>query len=228
MDSQTLVDRLVDAGVFEPVGDGDDLRVGDAFQRAVEANLETIESADDGTHLFEEFVDDADVRATLRNAVDDDPEFFARYLTLAEWLDGLTHRQTLDVAIVVHQFTDEPPRADGAPADFLPIRGETLGTVASLYERSIVYIWRDQCPACETVREDFEAIFADGTPEDVALLSVYGPDCARYLQEEFDVVGGPTVLYVRNGEVETRLQGANGRAVLENEIELLAEDPARP
>jgi len=217
MDPEEIVDRLVAAGVFEPVGD--ELRLGDAFRSDVETLTETL--AEGGARERIDAVGtDPSVREELLAAADGDPQFLASYLALAERLADLSHRRRLRVAVVADGLSAEP-RSDGAPDRFLPVDGEKLGTVASLYDRCLVYVWREDCPPCETVRADLEAIFADGPPDDLVLLSVYGPAAAETLSEEFGVVGGPTALFLLNGAVDARLRGENHREVLEREIETL-------
>lgn len=81
-----------------------------------------------------------------------------------------------------------------------------------------MYIWLDDCEPCETVHEDLDDIFEQPV-DDLALFSVYGPDHAELLAEEYDVSGGPTVLFFHTGTVDARLYGAQHREVLETEIE---------
>jgi hypothetical protein len=72
------------------------------------------------------------------------------------------------------------------------------------------------------VRDDFEEIF-EPPPDDLLLLSVYGPECPVLLEERFDIVGAPTVLFVRGGTVDSRMVGGREKTAIESEIETLRE-----
>lgn len=224
MNPEQIVEQLIGDGILEPNSD-DRLRLGDEFRESVEEIRTATTDADENETdaLFEGVVDDPDVRAQLSPLVEDDTGILASYLALSERLDELTHLQTLRIALVTDQIDAKPPRLDDAPEWFLPISGEKLETISSMYDRCIVYIWRDDCPACDSVRENFEELFTSGAPDDVMLLSIYGPECPEYLNDEFGVVGGPTTLFMLNGTVDVRIQGTKGQKVLEREIEKIRE-----
>lgn len=225
MESGQLVDDLVAVGILDPVEAGEALEFTDDFASALadrEASLEAV-TDEERRSMIESTIEDQNTRTTLTAATDRDPGFIAMTLLLAEWGEDIPDDHLLSVAITLFQHRRTAPPDHGAPNYFLPIHGDTLGLVSSLFERCIAFIWRDNCPTCETVREDFDVLLEEGPPEDVTLLSIYGPDSAAYLQEEFDVVGGPTVLFLLNERVDVRLQGAHGRTVLENEIETIQQ-----
>lgn len=223
MESQGLVDRLVDAGVLEPAMEGDELGFSSGFQAAMAEEIEAAESgtADDRREMIETAVEDPDIRSRLEGVVDMDPAFVGFYLSIIDWIEDVPPEQSLSGSVTLYQILDQAPRSEGAPNHFLPIHGDNLGLVSSLFERCVAYIWRDNCPTCETVREDFDEIFGGPGPGDLVLVSIYGPDSADYLNDKFDVIGGPTVLFLLNGQVDARLQGAHRRDVLENEIETI-------
>lgn len=230
MNPRQILARLISEGVFEPRSGEEDVQLSSKFRESTKEVRAIVDNAEtDGIDaLLADVADDPDVRANLRSVVGDDPELLVSYLALSDFVEELTHLQTLRVALVTRQMTAEPPRSEGAPEWFLPIDGENLGIVSSLYDRCIVFIWREECPPCDIVREDFDELFANGPPEDLLLVSVYGPACADYLEAEFDVVGGPTTLFVLHGRVDARLQGASGRAVLEKEIQKIRERTVEP
>lgn len=218
------VDRLIGADVFEAAGDGE-LRLAPGFRETVADHRETLADRDpDGVReAVAALTGDEEAATALCETTDLDHALLARYVAVGERVDDLTPGETLALAVVVGQLEDGRPPAHGAPDDFLPVDGETLVHLVALFERCVVYAWRDDCPPCDTVREDFDAMFADGTPDDVMLLAVYGPDCARLLEEELDVVGAPTTLFTLEGRVDARLTGARPREALERELRTLRE-----
>lgn len=220
MNPEQIVERLIGDGILEPKSD-EMLRLSAEFRESVEEIRTAVTDADEDEidALFDGVVDDPDVRAQLSPLVEDNPGILASFLALSERLETLAYLQTLRIALVTDQMDAEPPRPDGASEWFLPVSGENLETISSMYDRCIAYIWRDDCPACDSVRENFEELFSTGVPDDIMLLSIYGPECPGHLNDEFGVVGGPTTLFILDGSVDVRLQGAKGSAVLEREIE---------
>lgn len=225
MEATAVVERLVDIGVFERVGDGEEYVLRPEVRRRVVDHRSALNDAnvDAVRERLEPFVDDPEYRSVLAERAGDVPRLVARFLALRETFGDLDHDVSLRVALALKRFGDDPPREDGAPHPFLPIRAGDLGAIAALSGPSIAYIWREQCPACDDLREMFEDLFADGSPPDLTLLSIYGPDDPRYLKDTFDVVGGPTTLFMRDGRVDARFAGAPDRRALEREIERLRE-----
>ncbi len=227
MEPAALVERLVDAGVFEPVGAGEEFVLRPEVRRRIEDHRRAIEGADpdDVRERLATFVDDPERRSVLAGRAGDAPGLVARYLALREAFDDLGHAECLQVALALEGFGADPPRDDGAPRPFLPVGAGDLGAIAALSGRCIAYVWRERCPSCDDVRTMFEDIFADGSPADLTLLAVYGPDDPRYLREAFDVGGGPTTLFMLDGRVDARFAGAPDRSALEREVERLRELP---
>lgn len=224
MNPEQIVERLIGDGILE-ANSNEELRLSAEFRESVEEIRTSVTDADEDEIdvLFDGVVDEPDIRARLSSLVENDTGILASYLALSERLNELTHLQTLRIALVTDQIGAKPPRPDGAPEWFLPISGEKLETISAMYDRCIVYIWRDDCPACDAVRENFEELFASGAPDDVMLLSIYGPECPEYLNDEFEVVGGPTTLFMLDGSVDVRIQGTKGREVLEREVQKIRE-----
>jgi hypothetical protein len=80
------------------------------------------------------------------------------------------------------------------------------------------------CFAVRLFVEAFQVFFTnDEPPGDLLLLAVYGPDCPRLLDREFDVSGAPTTLFTLDGRVDSRFVGAPSTDGLETEIETLRE-----
>lgn len=212
IDPERLLAVLVDEGVVATADDG--LRLVDEFEDDVQRRRERFEA-----------LDREEVRGELAAATDsgdvldamlDVPSVAASYVALSE-AAGLTHPQRLRVVSLLDSMIDPPPD-EGAPEAFLPVSGDHLPFHVAINERSIVYVWRHDCPPCDVVRDDLDDAF-ETPPDDLALFAVYGPDAATRLQELYDVPGGPATLFFYRGTVDARLYGAYHDTVLQNEIE---------
>lgn len=224
MSSTDAVEQLIERDVFE-AADADGLRPTESFREAVDRHRRTLadRDADERSAAVAELTDDPETTDTFAAAEVTDPDFLARYVALRNRTTDLSPAQALTLTVVIGQFETGTPRADGAPAAFLPVDGEDLVRLVKLHERCIVYAWREDCPPCDAIRSDFDALFGDEPPGDLLLLAVYGPDCPRLLDREFDVSGAPTTLFTLDGRVDSRFVGAPSTEGLEKEIETLRE-----
>lgn len=164
-----------------------------------------------------EVINDKEKMESLLEVGGEQERILAEYLTFAD-IDGLSHAERLRMMSTLDMLLPSSSPTDGTPDAFLPVDGNRLPLLLSVYDRAIVYIWREDCPPCDVMRDEFNEIFPS-PPDDLALLSVYGPDCAKLLQEEYGVTGGPVTLFVLHGKVDARLNGAQYREVIETEIE---------
>lgn len=123
------------------------------------------------------------------------------------------------LACVLSQFQAGEPDT-GVPDWFLPVRGTDVDQFTKNYQKCVVYVWRDECGPCDQMRDSLNSVFEDRT-EEAVLLAVYGPDYADLLYDEFDVVGAPTILFIRNGGVFSRLEGAHYEEVIMGEWDSL-------
>jgi hypothetical protein len=223
MSSTDAVEQLIERDVFEVV-DGD-LSLTDSFRAAVDRHRRTL-AADDPDERGEtvaELTDDPDVADAFAAADVSDPDFLARYVALRTRTETLSPTQALTLTVVIGQFETGAPRGEGAPEAFLPVDGEDLVRLVRLHDRCIVYAWREDCPPCDTIRADFDDLFGDDPPGDLLLLAVYGPDCPRLLDREFDVTAAPTLLFTLDGTVDSRFVGTPSTEGLRSEIETLRE-----
>lgn len=144
-----------------------------------------------------------------------DVPYLAELLALR---DRLADAETaLQVLPTLDLFGENPPPVEGTPELFVQVSGDRLRTLVKLYNRTIVYAWGYECPPCETVRGDLDEIL-DEPMEGIPLLAVCGEGCSRLLYEEFELKGAPTVLFMIDGRVDLRLEGAQHVEVLENEL----------
>lgn len=220
MDTEGLLVELRDSGVVRPGDAAERLRFTDEFDRAVSRHTDRI--AADGVDWVRERVDGTVPESSVETIANREPAFAGRYLALVDALDG-SWWEGLHVATALYRFTCPDEEVSGTPQAFTPVPGTLLEPLSKPYGGLIAYVWRHDCPPCETVRADFDEVFGTDPPADLGLFSVYGPGYARTLEEDFDVVGGPTTLFLVGGAVDARMQGAPGRAALEGEIDKFVE-----
>ena len=116
-----------------------------------------------------------------------------------------------------------PVPSTGSPKGFVPVGAEELEIIISVFESCVIYVWLEECAPCDRVKEHLEVIFAD-PPVDVLGLAVFGPDHAQILEAEFEVVGGPTLLFTRSGRIDSRLVGLHRKQVIINELDKITPE----
>ncbi len=211
-DPERILDQLVEAGLVETVGDE---------LTPTPTLLERRETLTEKDDLRSRLPDIASEGASaFLELAGRTPSLLADYVILSERTE-LGHGDKLRALSIFDGLLEDAPD-EGAPKAFLPVAGDRLPLHVNLYEKAIVYIWREECPPCATLRERFDAIF-DAPPADVGLFSVYGPDHARALYEWYDVSGGPAILYFIGGEVDARMYGDYERSTIETEIDKLRD-----
>jgi thiol-disulfide isomerase/thioredoxin len=221
MQSDELLDTLVETGILEPTARGNSVAVTANFQEFVEETETTLERREGLRDELEARFDDPEAIDALAALGEEDLQFLAQYCALAEWVESLSHDDLVRTVAVLAQFQEPPPRAEGAPDSFLPVRGEQLLTLLQLTRRAVVYVWQEDCEPCDLTRETFEEQL--DIPADIGLFAVYGPDWAELLYEEFDVAGAPTTLFVLDGQVDSRLNGPHYPESYKGELETLRE-----
>lgn len=220
MDSERVLEQLLDSDVLRGK---DDLAYTDHFLKKRDHWESSLKSDGGQEHSAVERVIDAEsMRHRVNSVAKNNVTFAALYLSLSEMVSESDELSLVAATVVLNSLEDGQNHTSGSPDGFLPVSGEDISTYTSMYARAIVYVWRENCPTCELVREDLEEIFADSS-EEIALLSVYGPSCAELLSKEYDVGGGPTVLFFRNGTIDSRTVGALQPGILQEEVEVLRE-----
>ena len=207
MDPASLIDTLVTADVLA-VTDDDALRRTASFE---DREFALRDAPDEQTASPNDPVEDALVGHDL----------LATYRTVTEFAE-VDDTDALRAVLLLARLDRAEPPDEGVPGAFTPLDGDLLDLVLLLTERAIVYVWRDDCPPCDVMREEFDDIFPE-PPDDVSLFAVFGPDWAVHLQEQYDVVGGPSTLFMIGTRVDVRLQGGQHRAVIDNELEKLLD-----
>jgi thiol-disulfide isomerase/thioredoxin len=195
-----------------------DVELTRAFEDAVTEHAEAIGPLD------ERGLDDylrsrlANERADrFRDRCRNDPELLARYLALADTLGDKTDDERYQLLLALDYFYRDPPADHGSPDGYQPVYGDRLPLFLDIAPAAIVYVWRDECAPCDLMRADLET-FVGTLPDHVGLYSVYGPDDAAVLAEEYGVTGGPTTLFCKDGVVDCRLVGSRTPEVIAHEI----------
>lgn len=209
MNAEAVVSDLVSHGVIEP-DSHDSFEVTTEFKDAIEAALERLHDSNTDHHS----VGELELPLT-----DSTVEAVAAMEAISQRVPSLDTKSTLDLALVIVWFLRSVPEQTGVPDHFLPVHGDLLPLIEAAYSPAIVYVFRHDCPPCDLVREDFEELFDPEPPEDLSLFSVFGPDAVDILREDYDVSGGPAVLFLANGRVDVRLYGAQDPMVLSTEVD---------
>ncbi|MGM0604850.1 MAG: thioredoxin family protein [Halobacteriota archaeon] len=222
MAPEDRVDHLVENGVFE-LSPGGAVRLSKRAVESIDRWRSEIQSAADDQirDTMSELIGDTVRARLLCERTEYDTDLLSRYFALSEFDDTLAPMQMLTLSILIGQLEDGVPPAGGAPDGFIPVGGDDLVTLVSSCRRAVVYVWREDCDPCDTVRRDLEEIVIDYDIEDIHLLAVYGPDDKNLLNQQYNVVGAPTTLFTTNGTVDSRFVGVPLRDALESEIETL-------
>ena len=217
MNETELFETLIQSGILTEQ-DGEAVQLSSEFESAVMEYSDQMNTETDLRVVLEEVGTSPEHVANLVSIADDDPEFVARYLAVRDQAETLEFVESVRVLILLDQFSEPTPPTDGSPEPFFPIRGERLPAMLAIFPVTVVYVWREQCPDCDAMRDTLEAVFTDNYDQ-ITLFSVYGPDCAKMLKDRYEVVGGPTTLFVVGGEIDARLQGAHVEEVVEEEVD---------
>jgi len=220
MDVSEVLDTLVAAGLIEEDGTTDDLSHTEKWRQLIASEQDRFSEAGTDAYVASLPVDSRHA-ARLETVADIDQPFLVRFGAVARET-GSEFADILASVVVLDFVENGLPRSEGSPDAFLPVRGTQLRTAVRLLDRSFVYAWREDCPPCDAMREQLDELF-ETPPAGVTFLSVYGPDCARLLAEEFDVPGAPVIMSVVDGEVDARMFGPQHGPVIEREIETLQE-----
>jgi len=225
-------ERLFTAGVL--TADGEAVTTTDEFDALVETYATTVTDAnrEELRRIVERHVDRSDLIEPLVELGLDDPLSVAELCTVADRIaategvedEGVPLEDWLGLVPVLRLFRTPTPRTEGAPDVFVPVPAPHLPQLTRIHTPSVVYVWLDDCDPCETVRHDLDDIFAE--PQGVMPFAVYGPDHVSFLSEEYEVTAGPALLFVRDGQVQSRIYGAQGPKSIESELSKLRDPTA--
>jgi len=210
MTPEEILRSLLDGGVLAESESGR-LHVSDEFR-------ETLESADGDDGGTDTLTGDA---AGVADRVEPDRLFELHFEALGEFVPSLDRQARARAAVTLGTFELSVPDA-GSPATFIPVPGEQVPALLDVFDRAVVYVWREDCEPCDSVREALDAMFEDHR-ETVAPLSVYGPASAELLDREYDIGGAPTTLFVADERVVSRLTGPYDEPFIRTELEKLLD-----
>jgi hypothetical protein len=214
-----IVEKLAHENILQEDAHGEELELHHSIPDAKDRIRSQLEGFEDlGTTLSAEFGIETEPATRLLDAVGDNLEMLALYLAIKERADDLDEESMWLVLSVLSYFLYPDPREDGAPDAFIPLHGRQLPYLLRVHSRAIVFVWRTDCAACDTIRSELEDIF-EGPRSDVGLFAVYGPTCPEFMNERYDVAAGPTTLFIVDGTVDARLLGPRPRSVIDAEVE---------
>ncbi len=218
-DSERLVDALIEANVLTSDDRSGGVRFTTEFSDVLDERTSFVDNSTESaiSEEINSISGNENETSALLELGEDDSRIIAEYLAL-DAFDCLSHVDRLRALTTFDSFYSPPPRSEGSPQSFLPVCGDRLPFLFEMYDRAIVYIWREDCPPCDIVKTDLEEIFPE-PPDDIALLSVYGPESGELLAEKYSVTGGPTTLFIRDGRIDFRLYSAPSRDLLERECQ---------
>lgn len=148
-----------------------------------------------------------------------DPRTIAELCALADTLDPSTDDEWLQLLPVLRLFRSDDIRDDGAPEQAIPVPADHLPFLTKIHSPTLTYVWLDDCPPCDSLKRSLESIFEQ--PQGVSLFAVFGPDDSSFLAREYRVTGGPALLFMRQGGVETRLYGDHEEQLIRAELQRL-------
>jgi len=215
--SEDLLRKLSQTGVLD-TSDEEYFELTENFVDRVENHLGWTEDLNGGRigSEVDEVVGEELSNATLADIGEENHHFAAYLLTLSEHFDGpVSH---VEMTVFIDHLYRGLPAEEKAPANSIPLHGDWLGTAASVFDGFVTYIWLDNCDSCDQMAENIESVL-DEHANELLVFAIYGPEWSERLQAEFEVVGGPTTLFVSEGSVDTRLHGAHPPGAVRTECE---------
>lgn len=195
----------------------------DGFESEIEAYAEEIAalSFEDRANRIRDRVGREGVIEPFAELGADDPRTLAELFALHDRLEPTESDDWLSLLPVLRLFRPKEMPTDGVPESFIPVPATHLPHLTRIYSPAVVYVWLDDCPPCDTVKEDLESIFEK--PRGAMPFAVYGPTDQEFLGEEYDVTAGPALLFVRDGGIDSRLYGAQPEQTVESELREICE-----
>lgn len=220
MDSQVLFNKLIGTDVIQPAEEEGMFELTNKFDEHLQQFRQETDNMEKAglKEVTQEILGNG---SSMKCLSESEYRYFVEtYRALTEFVEGLHQNEAFRFVSIMDYFQRGVPPSGGAPSSFVPVHGDRLNLLLQLYDRVIIYIWRENCNPCDIVRQDFEDIF-DSPSEELALLAVHGPESASFLYEEFDVGGAPTTLFAVDGRIDSRLLGSVRREAMLEEIDII-------
>lgn len=219
MTHTTENERLFEHGVLTVQEDG--VSLVDTFETAVDDYVTRFADSprDEIADAVGERVDDRPLVDAFVELGKIDPRTVAELCALSDRLDPSTDDEWLPLLPALRLFRPDTVREDGAPAQAIPVPADHLPFLTKIHSPALTYVWLDDCPPCDSLKTRLESIFEQ--PSGVSLFAVFGPDDSAFLAREYRVTGGPALLFMRQGTVETRLYGDHEDRLIRAELERL-------
>lgn len=153
----------------------------------------------------------------------EDTDFLKKYIPIAKRTEDLPFESQVMIVFILDQFMNPRLKFGGVPEAFIPVRGKHLQTAVKLHPQSVVYAWKHNCSSCDTMKKTLNKVFKSKS-NNIGLFAVYGTNCASLLKRRFDIEGAPTTLFCANGDVDSRLLGAQYAQSIESEVEMIKQE----
>lgn len=202
---------------------GDELHFRDDFISKIEYNKSRITSTSKHEYncIIEKEFSNNDIINILNYCYENNINLSAIIFTLSSRYNNMSTEDIIKIVPVVSKSFDSELGREYRIDNFIPIEAQHIDFYKHLFDKLLIYVWREDCEPCEKVEEELES-HERSANSDISLFSVYGPGYASYLYDEYEVVGAPTILFLSGSKVNTRLLGATSSKSIKQEIEYLA------
>jgi thiol-disulfide isomerase/thioredoxin len=212
-----LIESAITQGVFVETAD-DHLQWSDEFSKIRDQELESLEDDSEFNRAHEQYFGTLPEQNQIMTS-----EILASANAIQRMVPTIDANDALLLAETFARFEREE-FTEGVPEGFIPISGAEIEEYINQSLISILYFWREDCPACQTMKNTLERLLEDESiPDDIGTAAIYGPNYASLLREKYQVKLAPTVLFVKNGSTETRHVGETYEQVLINELDSIID-----
>jgi hypothetical protein len=210
--SDAVVNRLLEVSVLKTTDDHQ-VQPSPKFQRERERYLSTDDTASPVQY-------DEKLRSIDGTS---DPKFAATAAAIAKQVPTFEEDSLINASLLIRRI-EVSDRVSGVPNGFLLLGKDELQSFLTAHPASIVFCWRgDSSPSMKLTSQLEELWKNNHIPDYFGLAAVYGPTNYSFLQQQYDAVVAPTLLFCRRGRVDCRLIGNHGQSTVMNEIEILAD-----